>query len=145
MTRREFTQCLAGAGVALALDTPIATVASAPSLPEATSRSLPRWRGFNLLEKFDAPKSGPAPPFRESDFALMEEWGFNFARLPMSYRCWTPPDPARGDEMDETQLREIDQAIALGRNNRHAIFRTIARRRDHVCSGHHKVRRDNKA
>lgn len=117
MTRREFTQSLAGAGVALALDTPVAAGASAAPLPEATARSLPRWRGFNLLEKFDAPKSGPAPPFRESDFALMEEWGFNFARLPMSYRCWTPPDPARWREMDETQLREIDQAIAFGKSH----------------------------
>jgi hypothetical protein len=53
---------------------------------KATPEKLPRWRGFNLLEKFTA---GPVRrPFREEDFRLIAKLGFNFVRLPMDYRCW---------------------------------------------------------
>jgi len=77
------------------------------------ARRLPRWRGFNLLEKFTAEQNRP---FLEWDFATMAEWGFDFVRLPLSYRCWT--DPADWRKMDERVLREIDQAVEFGRKHR---------------------------
>ena len=40
---------------------------------------LPRWRGFNLLEKFVAPGDGP---FRAQDFEWIKEWGFNLCVCP---------------------------------------------------------------
>ena len=83
-------------------------------LPDPKADRLPRWRGFNLLAKFNGSK--PAP-FREKDFALMQEWGFNFARLPLSYHCWSKPDPTAWMQMDEAQLRDIDQAVAWGRSH----------------------------
>ena len=55
------------------------------SLPEPSSSHLPRWRGFNLLEMF---RKEEAKPFRETDFKIISEWGFNFVRLPMDYRIW---------------------------------------------------------
>ena len=78
----------------------------------ATPEKLPRWRGFNLLEKFDA---NHQKPFVEDDFRLMAGWGFNFVRLPMDYRCWLVGGP-KGDweRIDEAMLAEIDQAIAWG-------------------------------
>ncbi|HUS46334.1 MAG TPA: hypothetical protein VM219_09985 [Phycisphaerae bacterium] len=42
-----------------------------------TAHKLPRWRGFNLLEKFNADNSRP---FLESDFEWMKAWGFDFGR-----------------------------------------------------------------
>jgi len=82
-----------------------------PGLPGPAPRAarLPRWRGFNLLEKFTVDRSAP---FREEDFRLIAEWGFDFARLPMDYRTWT-------DEQDlyrfkESVLAEIDQAVEWG-------------------------------
>src|SRR4029077_10753076 len=55
---------------------------------------MPRWRGFNLQEKFtDSPEEWAAvdpewgrrnEPFVETDFEWMARWGFNFVRLPMS-------------------------------------------------------------
>ena len=73
---------------------------------------LPRWRGFNLLEKFtDQPNSA----FVEWDFDRIVEWGFDFVRLPMSYRCWSEPDPARWLEMDPVILGQVDDAIEMGR------------------------------
>jgi len=88
-------------------------VAAAPQ-PEAPplSRKLPRWRGFNLLEKFNA---GRNRPFVGSDFEWMVEWGFDFVRLPMDYRCWT--DKSDPYKLDEQVLKEIDQAVEFGRKH----------------------------
>jgi endoglucanase len=86
----------------------------ARSLDDAlpTAAKLPRWRGFNLTEMFSAKRCAP---FRESDFAWMAEWGFDFARLATSYRCWTD-DPLRWREMREDVLRQVDQAVEFGRH-----------------------------
>lgn len=72
---------------------------------------LPRWRGFNLLEKFQA--GSGRKPFVESDFNWIADWGFNFVRLPMDYRCWI----SEGDvnNLDEDVLMEIDEAVEYGR------------------------------
>jgi len=88
--------------------------APAPRGPSAAdlARKLPRWRGFNLLEKFNA---GRNQPFVEADFAWMKEWGFDFARLPMDYRCWTAKDDPY--KYDEKVLAEIDAAVDLGRKH----------------------------
>jgi endoglucanase len=74
-------------------------------------KKLPRWRGFNLLEKFIAQVANK--PFREEDFAWIAEWGFNFVRLPMSYHCWS--DAKNWRELREPILKEIDAAVELGR------------------------------
>jgi endoglucanase len=116
MTRRHFLQVATAASV---LARGLNRTALAAALPEPTPARLPRWRGFNLLEKFIADQRRPNGPFRGADFALMEEWGFNFARLPMSYQCWAKGDPAEWLKLDESQLKHIDEAIELGR--RHGV------------------------
>ena len=93
-------------------------------LPAATPEKLPRWRGFNLLEKFNA--GGGRRPFQEEDFRMISKLGFNFVRLPMDYRCWI-----RGgnwEEFDETTLAEIDRAVAWG--EKYGI---------HVCINFHRA------
>lgn len=78
---------------------------------EPTPWELPRWRGFNLLEMFY--KGSSTGPFKEEDFRLISEWGFNFVRLPMDYRIWIRD----GDwtRFNETALQWVDQAVAYGR------------------------------
>jgi len=78
-------------------------------LPEPTPQKLPRWRGFNLLEKFTV---GNQRPFVEQDFEWLAGWGFNFVRLPLDYRCWAET-PAI--EFNTPTLRELDHAIEFGR------------------------------
>jgi endoglucanase len=75
-----------------------------------SASELPRWRGFNLQPWFRADKRRP---FREDDFRLMSEWGFDFARLPLDYRCWVRD----GDPFDiqEDAFDEIDRVLGFGR------------------------------
>lgn len=105
MDRRQFLQHAAvAAGTCSLAGTLIARQ------NEASAARLPRWRGFNLLEKFNADRSAP---FRERDFAVMAGWEFHFVRLPLSYRCWADPKDWR--KLREPALKEIDQAVEFGR------------------------------
>ena len=113
MTRRELISLCLGAGAgALTLgrsSTLEAQVKPKAAKPTTVSHAnLPRWRGFNLLEKFTLARNSP---YREADFDLITDWGFDFARLPTDYRCWTE---APGT-YKEAVLKEIDQAVAWGR------------------------------
>lgn len=83
---------------------------SSGSLPEPHWQKLPRWRGFNLLEKFMV---GGNKPFREDDFRNIHDLGFNFVRLPMDYRCWIEKGNWRS--FKEKTLQEIDQAVEYGK------------------------------
>ena len=91
---------------------------------KATWRPKERWRGFNLLgmllsrEHSSPPATDPnfsrTPGyFTEDEFRWIHEWGFNFARLPLDYRCWIKD----GDwnAIDEKSVRKIDEAIGFGR------------------------------
>ena len=106
MHRRHFIRTLALAGAALAAGP---ARAAAPRFPDATWQRLPRWRGFNLLEKFQ--RDWNNQPFVETDFDWIAEWGFNFVRLPCDYRIWT----AAPGHYREAPLQELDRGIALAR------------------------------
>ncbi|MEK7764656.1 MAG: cellulase family glycosylhydrolase [bacterium] len=90
-----------------------AAAMSPVALPTPTPQHLPRWRGFNLLEKFTVEWGNKNAPFVEDDFAMISQWGFNFVRLPMDYRCWIEEGDWR--RFNEKTLKEIDQAIELGK------------------------------
>jgi endoglucanase len=110
INRRTFIETAAKSTVAVGL-----LGSSALSCESRTTdlqaSSLPRWRGFNLLEKFIA--SSANKPFEESDFAIMAKLGFDFVRLPMSYLCWTEDGNWRN--LLEDKLKEIDQAVSFGK------------------------------
>ncbi len=79
-------------------------------LPEATAAKLPRWRGFNLLNRFILGWSNT--PFLEQDFELISRWGFNFARLPVDYRIYT--DPENWLQIKPDVIEDFDRAIEFG-------------------------------
>lgn len=108
MNRREFLAASASALMPLALG------GEAAAESPLASR-LPRWRGFNLLAKFNGAKP---EPFAEQDFEWIKTWGFDFVRLPMSYHCWAKPDIFEWTNLDEAQLREVDQAVQWGKEYR---------------------------
>ena len=112
MNRRQFLAAttLTAAGAAAGLCAP--EVPAPRELPEPTAARLPRWRGFNFLEMFNADYHHP---FQETDFVWMAEWGFNFTRLPMSYKCWADPQDWR--KLKEDELKRVDEAVAFGRKH----------------------------
>jgi len=78
---------------------------------EKPALKFPRYRGFNLLQKFGA--RGPRRKFEEEDFEIMKEWGFDFARIPMSYWNWASKD--EWYKIDEDVLKDIDEVVSLGK------------------------------
>ncbi|PVY35189.1 glycoside hydrolase family 5 protein [Victivallis vadensis] len=77
----------------------------------------PRRRGFNLpnlcFSGYSNVKSRDYPnTYQEDDFRLISDWGFNFARLPISYRCLTRQE--HPFELTEEGLSKIDQGIEFG-------------------------------
>ncbi|MBR6603517.1 MAG: cellulase family glycosylhydrolase [Clostridia bacterium] len=84
----------------------------------------PRWRGFNLLGMFcsessdfykktittlnSTEKRSPGY-FKEDEFQIISDWGFDFVRLPLSYRVWGDvKDPFK---IDEKKLEPLDEAV----------------------------------
>ena len=108
MKRRKFiagTAAVAAAMTAL----PWESISHPKTQKNINPSKLPRWRGFNLLEKFTDRLNAP---YVENDFKLISEWGFDFVRLPMSYHCWATP--ANWDDYDTKTIKHIDKAIKLG-------------------------------
>lgn len=119
VNRRQFIKTAAllsasaSTGVSALRDT--AGAAEIRTLPDPTPARLPRWRGFNLLEKFTK-RQGRNPSFLESDFEWIAQLGFNFVRLPMSYLCWT--DSSDWMQIRDDELKDLDQAVQFGRQHR---------------------------
>jgi len=109
MNRRQFGKAAAALALGAAVSPTLAIGATENPVPDA--HHLPRWRGFNLLQKFVKRPRGN-PPFDERDFVLIQEWGFDFARLPLSYLCWT--DSTDWLKLREEDLKDIDQAVKFG-------------------------------
>ena len=102
ITRRDFIRIVGAATTA--------TLLRDTNLSAAPAGKKKLWKGFNLLNKFNPDYQ---TPFAESDFEIMAEWGFNFARIPLSYWCWSSEDDWY--RADEKCLKEIDRAVELGR------------------------------
>lgn len=92
-------------------------------LPAPSPKKLPRWRGFNLLSKFQVASQSL---FDEQDFAWIQEWGMNFVRLPMDYRCWI--ESGDWTKLREPILKEIDEAVRFG--EKYGV---------HVCLNFHRA------
>jgi len=107
ITRRDFVRTSATAFTAAMLFTPGTRAASETAVRQPV---IPRWRGFNLTELAGGRRGRR---FVESDFAWMAEWGFDFARLPMSY--WTWSDKSDWLNIDDRELAAVDEAIEWGR------------------------------
>jgi endoglucanase len=92
--------------------------------------TIPRWRGFNLLNFFQAFDKG-----ERSDLAINEDhcrwisgWGFDFLRIPMDYWLWIDSDwretrtlnPADVLKIKESVLEKVDRVIdTAGKYNLH--------------------------
>ncbi len=118
--RRAFlkTAGAVAAGVALGTAGPV-QAASKPA-----QMTIPRWRGFNLVDFFQAFGRGErsAGLVSEDDLTWIRDWGFDFIRLPMDYWLWidtnwretrtlTPDDM---DKIKESMMERVDRTVELG-------------------------------
>jgi endoglucanase len=109
VSRRQFLKTLIAGGTALMLADCATISRKQTEVPKLiTYNNLPRWRGFNLLEKYNLLSDSP---YLEWDFDTVAEWEFDFVRLPTDYRIWT----VSPDVYKEQPLREIDQAVDWAR------------------------------
>jgi len=108
MKRRDFIKT--SAGVFAAMSIPSLEVGSLAQLQKPVWK-FPRYRGFNLTQK--AGGVGPRRKFEEEDFEIMADWGFDFARIPMSYWNWSSKDD--WFTIDEDVMKDIDEVIELGK------------------------------
>ena len=113
MHRRTLLTSLA-AGMA-AVSVPRILSSEAPTitdLPSPSPQPIPRYRGFNLQWERE-PGDTTHAAYQESDFAMMQEWGFNFARLPLSYWIWGKPTD--WTYINDEPMAQIDRVLSLGR------------------------------
>jgi endoglucanase len=109
MTRREFLQLSAAAAAGTLLTGRSIAEAAPGSHPQP---KIPRWRGFNLTE-MNGPRRGH--PYNQTDFEWMQGWGFDFARLPLSYWQWSSPKDWM--TIDPDALAPLDRALDLGKQH----------------------------
>jgi len=118
--RREFlkTAGAVAAGVALG------TVAQTHAETKLAQTAIPRWRGFNLVDFFQAFDRGErsAGMVSEDDLKWIRDWGFDFIRLPMDYWLWIDTNwretrtlaPDDMVKIKESMMERVDRTIELG-------------------------------
>jgi aryl-phospho-beta-D-glucosidase BglC (GH1 family) len=119
LSRRRFVGSLALAALALRCPDVYRTEAA------EVAPALPRWRGFNLTNFFQAFSRGEEGQglVREDDLKWIRDWGFDFVRLPMDYWLWIDSDwkttrkltPDAWQRIDEATLEKVDRAVDLCR------------------------------
>ena len=145
-TRREFLKATGGAfGTASLLTCMNACVSDgALANPQQTNvrentenesghkNAIPRWRGFNFLDYFQAMRGNRANIIvSEDDCSMARDFGFNFVRLPMDYWYWIKTNwretrkilPDELCNIDESFLENIDKSIE--RLNKHGLHASI--------------------
>jgi len=125
ISRRKYLSRTAAVGAGLGIASLMCDhlpAAAANELPDPSPGKLPRWHGFNLLNKFN----GRNDRFDEQDFEWIAELGFNFVRLPLDYRMWI--ENSDWTKFHEPTLKEIDDAVDLG--GKYGI---------HVCLNFHRA------
>jgi len=123
--RREFLR-VAGLGTA-ALACRAAAAAAPSGKPGPAQTAIPRWRGFNLLNFFQALSGADRSDrsVREDDCRWIRDWGFDFVRLPMDYWLWVDSDwpstrklrPDDACKIKESTLEKIDRAVDVCRKH----------------------------
>lgn len=81
---------------------------------------LPKWKGFNLLDFFSPnPADRSFPVTLEQHCKWMQDWGFDFVRIPIAYPTYLSIDrtrPIHADEtyqVDEKRVEAIDRLVQM--------------------------------
>ncbi|WP_020596917.1 glycoside hydrolase family 5 protein [Spirosoma panaciterrae] len=106
--------------VAATLGTAGSDLLTTPQPTSQVKNKLPRWKGFNLLDFFSPDPANSRPATKEDYFKWMQDWGFDFVRIPIAYPSYLKFDRSRNitpDEVyqiDQQAVDRIDQLVAMG-------------------------------
>ncbi len=114
INRRLFIRNTTLAATALTLG---AKSAFGMNVPPAKN-TLPRWKGFNLLDYFSPsmPDNNNEDRTTEDDFKWMSDWGFDFVRIPMAYPSYLSFDRSKDiviDDVYKINNKVVDQIDKL--------------------------------
>jgi endoglucanase len=111
MNRRTFIATTAAAAAAISL--------GPESLAARKKNKLPQWKGFNLLDFFSPNPNNPRPGTSEDHFRWMQDWGFNFVRVPMAYPSYLNIDRSKNItpedvyKIDEQAVGRVDNLVQM--------------------------------
>ena len=118
--RRTFLKTVGTVAAGVALGT--VAQATVENMPAQTT--IPRWRGFNLVDFFQAFGQGElsAGMVSEDDLKWIRDWGFDFIRIPMDYWLWIDTNwretkalsPDDMYKIKESMMEKVDRTVDLG-------------------------------
>jgi endoglucanase len=109
MQRRRFIKNTGFSAAALA-------VGSSFSLNKKLNNPLPAWRGFNLLDFYSPDPSHNHHSTIEDHFKWMQDWGFDFIRIPIAYPCYLDIDRTKNitaDDVYKINSKAVDDIDTL--------------------------------
>lgn len=84
-----------------------------------TQNSIPKWKGFNVLDFFSPHPGRSRRGTTDQDLQWMADWGFDFLRIPMAYPSYLDIDrnkdikPDDVYKIDEKALEKVDELVHL--------------------------------
>jgi len=115
MQRRTFVKNsgLIAAGIS------VSGTSALPSITLKPGNKLPKWKGFNLLDFFSPNPTSAKLTTTEEHLKWMQDWGFDFVRLPIAYPYYLNIDrtrnitPAEVYNIDEKAVDRIDSLVTM--------------------------------
>lgn len=124
MNRRTFVKNTSVLATSVAL-----SGASAFALDNKLKNALPKWKGFNLTDFFLPNPSAARRATTEEQLKWMQDWGFDFIRLPIAYPYYIKFDrsksvtPEEVYQIDEAAVEKIDNLVHLA--HKHNLHTSI--------------------
>ncbi len=109
MERRSFIKHTSLATAAIAIH-------SSFSFDKKAGNALPPWRGFNLLDFFSPDPSQNHHTTTEEHCKWMQDWGFDFVRIPIAYPCYLNIDRSKNigpDDVYKIDNKAVDDIDTL--------------------------------
>ena len=115
MQRRTFVKNsgLIAAGISVSGTSALTSITLKPG------NKLPKWKGFNLLDFFSPNPTSAKLSTTEEHLKWMQDWGFDFVRLPIAYPYYLNIDrtrnitPAEVYNIDEKAVDRIDSLVTM--------------------------------
>jgi endoglucanase len=115
MQRRTFVKNsgLIAAGISVSGTSALTSITLKPG------NKLPKWKGFNLLDFFSPNPTSAKLTTTEEHLKWMQDWGFDFVRLPIAYPYYLNIDrtrnitPAEVYNIDEKAVDRIDSLVTM--------------------------------